>query len=73
MKIFQVIYEQDGATEKTPGKITTTIEQYKLFYAAEHMEEVLDAILWIRDDLELNLIDIQEIIPQCTVITGKEK
>ena len=68
MKVYQVVYERDGETVAEPGKRSTEIQRMVIRYAAGHIEEVWEAIEWIRGDVELTLVAILEESPAITVL-----
>ena len=72
MKVFRVIDEQDGATTKEPGKIATEIIRSEHRYAANTIQEVWDAIAWLRNDPERTVIAVIEEAPSIIVLAGGE-
>ena len=44
MKVYQVVYEHDGVTTTALGNKSTEINRMILRYAAEHIDEVWEAI-----------------------------
>ena len=73
MKVYRVVTDRDGITSSEPGKRSTEIVREELKYAAETIQEVWDAIEWIRFDEERTLIAIIEEFPTITIITPKEE
>lgn len=71
MKIFRVIYEEDGTTHKEDGKNVTDVRRVDVRYAAATMRQVWDAIEHIRNDPEKTLIAIVEESPQVTVLADE--
>lgn len=69
MKVFRVITEQDGKTENKDGVRVTSIDRAEYRYAAETIEEVWEAIGWIREDAEKTVIAIVEEAPAITILT----
>ena len=70
MKIFRVVYNEDGKTIKEPGIVSTEIKQMNVFYAAETMQQVWDDIEYIRNDVERELIGIIQDQSAVTVLKG---
>ena len=69
MKLFQVIYEEDGETTKEPDNTRTVINRNQLYYAARLIDEVGTAVDWIRTGgEERTLISIAEVAPAVQVI-----
>lgn len=68
MKVYRVITERDGSTTKADGTTSTEIIRMDTRYAANNMEQVWDAVKWIRDDPEQSLFAIIEEAPQIDVI-----
>jgi len=66
MKVYRVVTERDGDTTKEPGRTSTDIVREEFRFAAETMQEVWDAIEWIRNDQERDLIAV---IEEATAIT----
>ena len=73
MKIFRVVTHEDGRTVKAPGVSETEVRQVDMRYATETMQQVWDAIEWIRNDPERELIAIIEEHPAVTVLTKGEE
>ena len=69
MKVFRVITEQDGKTRKDDGVKVTEIDRAEYRYAAETIEDVWEAIDWLRDDIEKTVIAIVEEAPAITILT----
>jgi hypothetical protein len=69
MKVFRVLAEHDGETTKVPGKVSTELVRAEYRYAANTMQEVWDAIEWLRNDHEETIIAIHEEAPAITVLT----
>ena len=72
MKIYQVVSDRDGETTREPGKHNTEIVREVLRYAADSIEDVWDAIEWIRTDQERTLIGVFEEHPSVTVLNKVE-
>jgi hypothetical protein len=68
MKVFQVQYEEDGATTKIDGGRATDIRTCTLFYAANHINAVFEAIDWLLLDEERTIMSVTEVIPAITVL-----
>lgn len=68
MKVYRVVYEQDGETTRVPGKVSTEINRVEVRYAAEHIAAVWDGIDWLRNDEEITIIAILEEAPSITVL-----
>lgn len=68
MKVYQVVYEHDGATTSEPGVRSTEINRVVARYAAEHIDEVWKAIEWLRNDEEQTIIAIIEEHPAITIL-----
>jgi len=68
MKVYRVVTERDGATTKEPGKTSTELLREEHRYAAETMQEVWDAIDWLRNDPERVLLAVIEEAPAITVL-----
>lgn len=56
MNCYRVVSERDGATTKEPGKTSTEILRESHYYAAESIDEVWEAIAWLRNDPERTMI-----------------
>ena len=69
MKVFRVVTERDGETTREPGKTSTELVRETLLYAADTMQEVWDAIEWLRSDPERTLVELVEVAPAITVLT----
>lgn len=69
MKVFRVVTERDGETTRGPGKTSTELVRETLLYAADTMQEVWDAIEWLRSDPERTLVELIEAAPAITVLT----
>ena len=68
MKVFRVVTERDGLTTKEPGKTATELIREEFRYAAETMQQVWEAIDWLRNDPNRTLLAIVEDAPAITVI-----
>ena len=68
MKVFRVVTERDGATTKELGKTSTELLREEHRFAAETMQEVWDAIDWLRNDPERTLLAMIEEAPAITVL-----
>ena len=68
MKVFRVVVERDGQKTSEPGKQVTEIVREEFRFAAETMQQVWNAIAWLRDDTERTLIAIVEDAPAITVL-----
>lgn len=68
MKVYRVVTERDGVTVKAPGATSTEVIREEHRYAAETLQQVWDAIAWIRDDPERDLIALHEEHPQIDVL-----
>ncbi len=68
MKIFRVVFEQDGETKKEPGKTTTDIHRTTIFFAAHTIERVWKALEQKRWSGEV-LVEISEAAPAITILT----
>ena len=44
MKVYRVILEHDGKTTRNPGEISTEILRTEIYYAAEEIDQVWDAV-----------------------------
>src|SRR5574340_574625 len=71
MKIYCVITERDGKTERIPGKVTTEIVRVQQRYAAEHIVQVWEEIQYLFDDPEVTVIGVYEEQPQITVLAPR--
>jgi hypothetical protein len=58
MNVYRVITDRDGPTTRTPGRTDTEIIRESHMYAAESMEQVWQAIEWLRQDHERTLVAI---------------
>ena len=70
MKLYEVVYEEDGRTITAPGISETQVKRARLYYAAESAEAVWEAIADLRSDPERTFMGLGEIAPLVTVITG---
>jgi hypothetical protein len=69
MKVYRVVYEEDGETTAEPGKQSTEIRRMELRYAANTMKEVWGAIDWLlNDEGDRTVIAIIEEAPAITVL-----
>lgn len=68
MKVYRVVTERDGETKKEPGKTSTELLREEHRFAAETMQEVWDAIGWLRDDPERVLLAVIEEAPAIKVL-----
>ena len=68
MKVYRVVYEEDGETTTEPGKRATEIRRVDLRYAAEKINQVWEAIDWLLNDEERTVIAIVEESPAITVL-----
>lgn len=74
MRVYRVVTDRDGATTKEPGKTSTEIIREEHRYAATSMQQVWDAIDWLRNDPERTLIAVIEEHPAIMVLdTGKKQ
>ena len=71
MKVYRVVTERDGETTREHGKVSTELVREDFRYAAETMQEVWDAIGWLRNDPERTLIALVEEAPAITVLTPR--
>jgi hypothetical protein len=71
MKVYRVITERDGETTKEPGKRETELLREEWRYAADTMQQVWDAIDWLRNDPERTLLAIVEEAPAITVLRAE--
>ena len=68
MKVYRVVTERDGAATKEPGKASVELLREEFRYAANTMQEVWDAIEWMRNDTERTVIALIEEAPAITVL-----
>ena len=68
MKMYRVVREVEGRTIKEPGITETALRQESIYYAAQSMQQVWDAIDWIRNDPEAKLVAIIEDAPAINVL-----
>ena len=68
MKVYRVVTERDGATTKEPGKVSVDLLREEFRYAADTMQEVWDAIEWMRNDPERAVLALIEEAPAITVL-----
>lgn len=68
MRLFEVIYEEDGKTIKEPGITQTEIKQVSACFVASSMENLLKHIEYIRIDPEKDLKQIREVVSSVTII-----
>lgn len=73
MKVFRVVTERDGIRIDAPGKSSTDIMRDELRYAAETIQDVWNAIEWIRLDEERTILAIIEEAPAITVVQPKDE
>jgi len=73
MKVYRVVTERDGAATKEPGKVSVELLREEFRYAANTMQEVWDAIEWMRNDTEHTVIALIEEAPAVTVLGCKEQ
>lgn len=71
MKVYRVVTELDGETTKQPGRTSTELLREEHRFAAETMQEVWDAIDWLRNDTERVLLAVIEDAPAITVLAKK--
>lgn len=72
MKVFRVVTDRDGETTKEPGKTSTEIVREEHRFAAETMEEVWDALDWLRNCTDRTLVAIVEEHPAITVLRSSK-
>jgi hypothetical protein len=73
MKVYRVVTERDGETTKEPGRTSTELLREEHRFAAETMQEVWDAIDWLRNDPERVLLAVIEEAPAITVLGHNAK
>ena len=69
MKVFLVVFENDGETIREPGRVSTEIKRMDIRYSADSMEQVWNAIEWLRNDPECTIMAIVEESPSITVLS----
>ena len=69
MKVFLVVVENDGETTREPGMVSTEIKRMDIRYSAESIEQVWNAIEWLRNDPERTIMAIVEESPSITVLS----
>lgn len=72
MKVYRIVYEEDGEITGKPGKRATEIRRVELRYAASNIILVLAAIDWLLNDEEKTIIAIIEEAPAITILEGRE-
>ena len=72
MKVFKVVYEEDGETTKGDGVRSTEIRQCQLLYAAETIQQVWVAIKYLLDDEERQVTSVAEAAPAITILKAEE-
>ena len=60
--------ERDGTTTKEPYKVSTELVREEFRYAADTMQQVWDAIEWLRNDPECTIMALLEEAPAITVL-----
>jgi len=68
MKVFRVVTERDGETTKQPGGSKTAILREEFRYAAEDIEQVWEALDYIRKDQDRTIIGIIEEAPAIQIL-----
>lgn len=68
MKVFLVTTEQDGRTIKAPGISETERKRFEYRYGADTMQQVWDAIAFLRENPEVDILAIHEEYPAITII-----
>ena len=68
MKVYRVVYEEDGETTAEQGKRSTEIRRVEVRYAANTINQVWEAIDWLLSDEERTIIAILEEAPAITVL-----
>jgi len=68
MKVYRVTTERDGVTSREPGRTSTEVLQEHHYYAAETIEQVWQAIDWLRSDPERTVLGVIEVLPALTVL-----
>lgn len=68
MRVFRVVTEEDGKTITAPGISETERKRAEYRYAAENISEVWEAIAFLREDQERDIIAIHEEHPGITVL-----
>lgn len=68
MQVYRVLAERDGKTTKESGESRTELVREEFRYAAETIQEVWDAIGWLRDDPEYTVLALIEEAPTITVL-----
>ena len=69
MKLFQVQYEQDGASYKEGHKSVTDIDRITVSYCAGDIKQVWNEIEYLRIDEGITIISIAEVLPSVTILT----
>lgn len=72
MKLFRVIAERDGKTIKEPGITSTELIQSSYYYCAETLQKVWDATDWLRNDPEVTVLSLSEVVGGVTILSGNE-
>lgn len=67
-RVYCVVTERDGETEKRPGLTVTDIEKQHYRYSAENIQEVWDFIERLRNDPDEDVIAIYEEHPHIKII-----
>lgn len=68
MRVFEVIWEEDGRTIKEPGVTETIIKKVSAYYGADSFDAVFTATDWIRKDPERAFKGIHEVLQTVTVV-----
>ena len=68
MKLYVVQWDEDGPTTRKPGEVSTEIKRMTIYYAASSLEQVWNAIEYIRADPEKTLFSIAQGTEALTVL-----
>lgn len=68
MKLFQVVYEEDGATTREPGRVATEIRRCEMYYVADTLEQVWEEIEWLRRDHEREVVTVTQVLSAVSVL-----
>lgn len=68
MKVYRVTTERDGETTRVPGHTSTELLQHSHYYGADSIEAVWEEIRWLRDDPEIEVLGVVEVLSALTVI-----
>lgn len=69
MKVWRVVMDSDGETEREPGTVETKIERGERFFAADSVGEVFNAAISWAAAVNGEIIAVVEHCPSITILS----